>query len=103
MSDAGQVSTGAAPMAGQAAGRRLGSASSARERIRRSKLISLRMTQEEYERLQKATADAGARCVSDYARKMLLEPAHPNVTELEQRVARLEAHLSLRQICDAHS
>lgn len=71
-------------------------------KFRRSRLVSLRLTDEEYNRLRQATAQAGARCVSDYARKALLDPKPKDITSLEERIARLEARLA-PPTCDSHS
>ena len=38
----------------------------------RTRLVSLRMTDEEYDRLRQASEEDGARSVSDFARKILL-------------------------------
>jgi hypothetical protein len=42
----------------------------------RTRLISLRITEEEYEAIRQASADGGARCVSEFARNALLGSAH---------------------------
>ena len=42
----------------------------------RTRLISLRITEEEYQAIRQASADGGARCVSEFARNALLGSAH---------------------------
>ena len=75
----------------------------------RTRLISLRMTEQEYEKILEASAEQGARCVSDFARDALMNsarPEHPQsrLTEravdacevwnaLDQRILRLEQRI----------
>ena len=42
----------------------------------RTRLISLRITEEEYEAIRQASEEGGARCVSEFARSALLGSAH---------------------------
>ena len=67
----------------------------------RTRLISLRITEEEYEAIRAASADGGARCVSEFARNALLEsarsaPAAPGIviSGLDIRLTRVEKELA---------
>jgi hypothetical protein len=73
----------------------------------RTKLISLRMTEEEYEAVRQASANGGARCVSEFARNALLDSAaRPKssvspensvcavLSGFDHRLARLESELA---------
>jgi hypothetical protein len=57
----------------------------------RNRILIFRLTQEEYEALQ--SASAGARSLSDFARSKLLSSVDPlgaQLTELQSKVARIE-------------
>ena len=57
----------------------------------RNRILIFRLTQEEYEALQ--TASAGARSLSDFARSKLLtslDPMASQLTDLQSKVARIE-------------
>lgn len=54
---------------------------------RRTRLLSFRVTQEEFDHLQAACIEKGARNVSDFARTALLE----SCSGTEQKLADLEA------------
>jgi hypothetical protein len=58
---------------------------------RKSRILSLRLSEEEYQFLQRASQSNAARSVSDYAREALFHPAHapsdPN--RLEARMNQL--------------
>ena len=70
------------------------------------------MTEQEYEAIRQASADAGARSVSEFGRNALLESARPTHTdstrdasaapacscELDVRLTRVE--MELTQVCD---
>ncbi|HYP07122.1 MAG TPA: hypothetical protein VER03_12900 [Bryobacteraceae bacterium] len=66
----------------------------------RTRLLSLRVTDEEYRRLRDTAEGQGARSVSDFARTALLASAHPGATgiplwrqpldALAERIAKLE-------------
>ena len=70
----------------------------------RRKSISLRMTEEEYEAVQSASASGSARCVSDFARSALLlsaQSARPAaafgcalLSDIDTRLTRVEIVLS---------
>jgi hypothetical protein len=65
----------------------------------RTKLISLRMTEEEYDAILQASAEGGARCVSEFARNALLESARPSpvvptLSGLDVRLTRVEKGLA---------
>lgn len=76
----------------------------------RTRLVSLRMTEEEYDRLRGASEDQGARSVSEFARQALLTPPQPapalrccdSIVTLDARIARVEhevAHLKDELLC----
>lgn len=73
----------------------------------RSRVINFRVTQDEYRRLRKASVEGGCRCLSEYARVVLLqsldsppEPkpgasnGHEKMLTLELRVGLVELGLS---------
>ncbi len=70
----------------------------------RSRIVNFRVTDEELEQLKTASALRGSRCLSDYARSVILEtanvpstPAHDGcdskIVSLEQRLEALESSL----------
>lgn len=72
----------------------------------RNRLISLRITEEEYDAIRQASVEGGARCVSEFARNALLgsaalpsvkgtpEPAICNaMSGLDSRLTRVEKEL----------
>jgi GTPase involved in cell partitioning and DNA repair len=73
----------------------------------RSRVINFRVTQEEYRRLRKASVEGGCRCLSEYARVVLLQSlnsppeartngsnGHEKMLTLELRVGLVELGLS---------
>jgi len=59
----------------------------------RSRLLSFRVTGEEYETLCEASATQGARCLSDFARKALMcavGPPSGDLAEVDRRISALE-------------
>jgi hypothetical protein len=77
----------------------------------RSRLLSFRLTGEEYEQLRIASAEQGARCLSDFARAALLRAKEApecragesrsctDLTRLEHRIAAIETGLvALRRL-----
>ena len=73
----------------------------------RSRVINFRVTQDEYQRLRKASVDGGCRCLSEYARVVLLKSldnppeskpgasnGHDKMLTLELRVGLVELGLS---------
>ena len=80
----------------------------------RTRLISLRITEEEYELIRRASADGGARCVSEFVRNALLTSAQPvtapnctddvhiRLTRVEKDVAQLAGELHAH-ICSKSS
>jgi hypothetical protein len=75
----------------------------------RSRIVNFRVTDEELEQLKTASALRGSRCLSDYARSVILEtasePAQPSsheacdsrIESLEQRVDALESNFQTLQ------
>jgi hypothetical protein len=75
----------------------------------RNRLVSLRMTDEEYDRLRGASEGQGARSVSEFARSLLLSTSHSSsgadcpcgslstcderITKVEQDVAQVKNEL----------
>ena len=62
----------------------------------RSRIINFRVTDEEFERLKAASALRGARCLSDFARSIILEtsstdPVQDRLLSFERRITNLEA------------
>jgi hypothetical protein len=80
----------------------------------RTRLVSLRMTEEEYERLRDASQDRGARSVSEFARQALLTTSQPvsrsplcceSLVTLDARIAKVEhevAHIKDELLCQEH-
>lgn len=73
----------------------------------RSRVINFRVTQDEYKRLKKASVERGCRCLSEYARVVLLQSlesppeersgasnGHEKMLTLELRVGLVELSLS---------
>ena len=65
----------------------------------RKRVLNFRLTEDEYQSLKKASQDNRARCVSDYARSLLLSPLpaeEPRSTtdELFRRLDDLETRVS---------
>lgn len=68
----------------------------------RTRLLSLRMTEEEYDRLRDASEGQGARSVSEFARNALLTTAYPApaecscqaVNSLDGRIAKVEQEVA---------
>ncbi len=64
---------------------------------RKSRMISFRISDEEYELLRKISQHQGARSVSDYARSALIhvnsETASPESGALEAKITRLDDEL----------
>lgn len=65
----------------------------------RTRLLSLRMTEEEYDRLRDASAGQGARSVSEFARNALLTTSDPEpiahyrdeaLSTLDERMTKVE-------------
>ena len=50
----------------------------------RSRLLVIRMSQDEYASLEKAVKERGARSMSDYCRDKLLEPRDNRMTEIHE-------------------
>lgn len=75
----------------------------------RSRTVNFRVTDEELERLQTASAIRGSRCLSDFARSVILETASappatapqesvdPRILSLEQRLDALESDFQTLQ------
>ena len=75
----------------------------------RSRIVNFRVTDEELERLQTASAIRGSRCLSDFARSVILETANaspantpqesvePRILSLEQRLDALESNFQTLQ------
>jgi len=70
----------------------------------RSRIVNFRVTDEELEQLKNASALRGSRCLSDYARSVILETANvppaaahegcdSRIVSLEQRLEALESSL----------
>ena len=63
----------------------------------RHKLLTFRLTEDEYLQVKSEASREGARCVSDYARAMLLSaPKTRRTSRFEQRLISLES--SIQQI-----
>jgi hypothetical protein len=65
----------------------------------KSRILNFRLTEDEYQSLQKASQDNGARSVSDYARSVLLSPLAADeprslTDELLHRLNELETRVS---------
>jgi hypothetical protein len=65
----------------------------------RKRILNFRLTEDEYQSLQKASQENGARSVSDYARSVLLGPLPPDeprslTDELLRRLNDLETRVS---------
>jgi hypothetical protein len=81
----------------------------------RSRIVNFRVTDEELERLQTASATRGSRCLSDFARSVILEtanaapasapqePIEPRILSLEQRLDALESDFQTLQSAVAPS
>ena len=72
---------------------------------RRDRIVLFRLTRDEYQRLRKASAASGARSISDFTRKELLDrsQAAPAVNGIEDRLSAFdqrlsELHAAVRQI-----
>ena len=72
--------------------------------IKRSKVVSIRVSDDEFRRLKEMCADAGARCVSDLARDAMFKfigggdmRQGPADTELQTRVRELDQELNALQ------
>ena len=68
---------------------------------RRDRIVVFRLTQEEYRRLERACSRTGARNLSDYTRRELLDGA--DSVSLDRRLAAVQAairqiHRTLRQL-----
>ncbi len=74
----------------------------------RSRIINFRVTDEELERLKSASALQGARCLSDFARSVMLatadgsppnaeQPGNNRILAVEQRLSSLESSLARMQ------
>ena len=73
----------------------------------RSRSVNFRVTNEEFEQLQTASAQRGSRCLSDFARSVMLETANVPASErrpvdsrilaLEKRLDALESNLQTLQ------
>ncbi len=70
----------------------------------RSRIVNFRVTDEEFERLKTASAQQGSRCLSDFARSVMLttagapthssmshEPCENRMISFERRLAALES------------
>ena len=57
----------------------------------RNRVVLFRLTQDEYDRVQQACADASARSISDFARARILgDPANgPSLSQIETKLAEL--------------
>ena len=79
----------------------------------RSRIVNFRVTDEEFERLKTASALQGARCLSDFARSVILgsvhgsppqaavEPLDEKMVSLERRLATVESYLvQLRDVVE---
>lgn len=61
----------------------------------RSRLINFRVTEEEFDRLKSASAGCGARCLSDFARSVMLQTADDaGAPQVEDRLAAIEDRLA---------
>ena len=66
----------------------------------RTRCVNVRVTDEEFERLKTACAQRGDRCLSDFARQVMLEGAAPReisadrLQSFERRLAVLEDSIS---------
>ena len=60
----------------------------------RSRIINFRVTNEEFERLKSASALHGARCLSDFARSIILEGAAASPNSVNDRLLSCERRLS---------
>jgi hypothetical protein len=76
----------------------------------RTRLVNFRVTEEEFERLKSACNEHGARCLSDYARALMLGTPHAGsesiaakVVALDRRLAVLELSLSALHYSSAKS
>ena len=60
----------------------------------RSRLVNIRLSEEEFAALQRATNESGARSVSDFCRNAILnsggEAGQQDLHEVERRLGRLE-------------
>ena len=75
----------------------------------RSRIVNFRVTDEELKRLKTASAIRGSRCLSDFARSVILEnadtapesapnePVEPRILSLEQRLDALESNFQTLQ------
>lgn len=63
---------------------------------RRDRIVVFRLTQDEYKRLEKACSSTGARNLSDYTRRELLDGAraHPPGVHLEGRLFTFDKRLA---------
>lgn len=73
----------------------------------RNRLINFRVTDEEYEELKVACSNRGARCLSDFARTIILAaadvtgnslpapggPMHERIADVERRIETIESNL----------
>jgi hypothetical protein len=59
----------------------------------RNRVVLFRLTQEEYQQVQEACAEGGARSVSDFARARILgaAPAGASLTQIQSQLAELSA------------
>ena len=59
----------------------------------RSRLLVIRMSQDEYASLEKAAKERGARSRSDYCRDKLLEPRDNRMTEIHEELKGLRQRM----------
>ena len=61
----------------------------------RGRLVNFRVTDDEFEQLKIACDQHGARCLSAFARKMMLNASNANGENLVERLAVLDRRLSI--------
>lgn len=63
----------------------------------RTRLVNIRLSEEEFASLQRATNESGARSISDFCRNAILKSsgtASPELHEVERRLGQLESTMT---------
>jgi len=70
----------------------------------RTRLVNFRVTEEEHERLKSASTRHGARCLSDYARFLILGTPHSGSESIAAKVVALDRRLAVLELflSDSH-
>ena len=64
----------------------------------RGRLVNFRVTDDEFEQLKSACDRHGARCLSAFARQVMLSPPDAPTTDYERKLAALDRRLSTLEV-----